>query len=490
MRSPYRDKSKSGGFDYQAGTFIRSQVVFCAALLLFLSVSGCASWSARGKLEKVAKDWSQTIRGSQVIPVYPLTEDLVPGDVFLVQTTIGEQQNIYRKRGFLPLDDHITRLRATDFTQMYFDGYWKDEFGYVPHARPKRDSAGPIGNDNTPAKLMEATAPRVAFPTYSFEASSSSGLALALPIQGIPVGLNFLHADRATGTVTIADARTFAADQATLYWALKDWMKSDPKARAMVRDTLKQTGRDHLFLRVVSRVYLTGAVVVSLQRSDSTSAGVQAGDAPKIELLKADGAVNENMAYALTALDAQANKLTGPLSVGGAIKFASASSSAVTLSESFDRLLAIGYLGFDVPVFAGAELGAPIPTFAHIEGQEIGEIQRVDVLSFRQQRFKLEEAALEALVRNEKTLVQSYKVMRDVVADLDATEFKDAEAKLAVVKATIGTPNEKSAIEEALGSFKAAAGAYVSVGGTSGPRYETYSAALASAYDKRDEQTQ
>jgi hypothetical protein len=30
-----------------------------------------------------------TIRASQVVPVYPLTEDLQPGEVFLVQLPVG-----------------------------------------------------------------------------------------------------------------------------------------------------------------------------------------------------------------------------------------------------------------------------------------------------------------------------------------------------------------------------------------------------------------
>ena len=44
-----------------------------------------------------------TIRGSQVIPVYPLTEDIQPGDVFLVQLPIDQQQKLYQQNGFLPL---------------------------------------------------------------------------------------------------------------------------------------------------------------------------------------------------------------------------------------------------------------------------------------------------------------------------------------------------------------------------------------------------
>ncbi len=58
------------------------------ALILAVAVamlSGCATQKMSGdQLARVAKDWSLGIRASQIIPVYPLTEDLQPGDVFLV----------------------------------------------------------------------------------------------------------------------------------------------------------------------------------------------------------------------------------------------------------------------------------------------------------------------------------------------------------------------------------------------------------------------
>jgi len=57
--------------------------------VVLLLVGGCAN--KERQLEQVAKDWCLTIRASQVIPVYPMTEDLQPGDVFLVQRTVDEQ---------------------------------------------------------------------------------------------------------------------------------------------------------------------------------------------------------------------------------------------------------------------------------------------------------------------------------------------------------------------------------------------------------------
>ena len=63
------------------------------------------------------------IRASQVIPVYPLTEDLQPGDVLLVRTPIEEQAKLYKKKGFLPLDQHLVRLYTKGSTNDFYDFY-------------------------------------------------------------------------------------------------------------------------------------------------------------------------------------------------------------------------------------------------------------------------------------------------------------------------------------------------------------------------------
>jgi hypothetical protein len=70
-------------------------------MLLF----GCAAGP-----EDVAKDWCKSIRAEQVIPVYPLTEDVVPGDVFLAQRSVANQQDDYNAKGFLALDDDQHRF--------------------------------------------------------------------------------------------------------------------------------------------------------------------------------------------------------------------------------------------------------------------------------------------------------------------------------------------------------------------------------------------
>ncbi len=453
----------------------------CAVLL-----GGCSAWKARQQLQHVAKDWCETIRASQVICVYPLTEDLQPGDVFLVQVPLQQEADLYKRSGFLALDDHQVRLKNVGYKEMYFDSYWKDAFGEIPHPRPALQGAGPIDKaDEPPAKRAEATAPRAAFPTYSFEARSQLGAGLALPVKGVPVGLNFLSADRATGTVTIADARTYAGDTVELYQALSVWAESTPKIQQLLRDTVRQSRRDYLILRVVTRVYLTGTVVVSLTRADTSGADVSVGNAPKLSLVDANGSVDENVKNTLDALSKRADPVTALANAGGAVTFISSSNRSVTLSESFDRLLVIGYLGFDVPVYPGGVLGAPIPTFQRLEGIAPTPPPTAGELSLEQSRFKLEEAGLEALASKDPKA--ALKVMTGVTTRLKAKEFAETEQLLKAASKAVGTPDEGVAVGKALASFEKAAVQYVRVGGQHGPRYERFSDALADAYDHRDE---
>jgi len=313
-------------------------------------------------LENVAKDWCETIRASQIIPVYPLTEDLQPGDVFLVQMSTANQASLYRKRGFLPLDDHRTRLKlgTESYEKLYFDAYWSNDFGKdLPHDRPSRA---------TPPTFGAAAAPRAAFPSYTFEVSTSTGLALALPLQGVATGFGFLNATRATGSVTISDARTYGVDSRDAHQGMVDWA-SGPEIRSQLSAAVKNNGGEPLYLRVITRVYLTGAVNVTLSRSVTTGADLAAGKAPDVDLVTPTGEVNANYEKVLGALNKnKATPVADVADAGGRVKFVGASASSVSMVESFDRLLVVGYVGLDVPVFTGGVLGYPVPTFQRLEG--------------------------------------------------------------------------------------------------------------------------
>lgn len=318
--------------------------------VLPLVICGCTGALRNQQLEKVAKDWSLVIRASQVIPVYPLTEDLQPGDVLLVSTPIEDQVRAYREKGFLALDQHLVRLYSSDFTKFYNSRYGISD-GIVPPAMwqtPDREG-----------KHQWGLAPRAAFPTYSFSASSGSGLNLAVPVQGVPLAIGLMHAGKASGTLTIADSFTYGLDHVHLLSLVQTWANEN---RRILRQYAPQNNQQQ-FLRVVSRVYSTGQVTATVNNDDSVSGEARGGANKPVELPGlTQGEPEKNYADALAAL----NQLVSDELPGGKVKFAAATSRSITLSETFPRPLVIGYVGFDLPILEGGRLGSPISTLAQL----------------------------------------------------------------------------------------------------------------------------
>ena len=84
------------------GSMSQRRVATLGVLVVLILFASCATTLRNKQLEEVAKDWALVIRASQVIPIYPLSEDLQPGDVLLVSTPIEEQVALYKEKGFLP----------------------------------------------------------------------------------------------------------------------------------------------------------------------------------------------------------------------------------------------------------------------------------------------------------------------------------------------------------------------------------------------------
>lgn len=338
-------------------------------LLLVLHLPACV----QAQYEKPAKEWCLAMRANQMVPVYPLSQDVRPGDVFLVQRSIPEQVREYKARGFLTLDDARTRLKLTpddfnkEYARAYFDG------STSPHPYPQRnvpDTSIQPGGSPVSTTLTPTPAPRAAFPTYSFSVKRGEGLSLGVPISGIPVAMNFLNASEATGIVTLADASTYQAAHSDIMELLHEWVRN-PNVADELRAACTYLGQDYVFLRVIKRVYMVGAIDVRLERKDRTQAGVQAGLATQ--------ASDPNISYETFSdnvskqkeLLGVLNELANAGKIGGALNVNVATERAVGLRESFDRPLVVGYLGMDVPYFRSGTLGAPIPTFEVLEGLQI-----------------------------------------------------------------------------------------------------------------------
>jgi len=339
-----------------------------AIVTILASLAGCTCGNVQRELEQVAKDWSMVIRASQVIPVYPLTEDLQPGDVFLVQQTVDKQHTEYAKRGFLPLDNMIWRINPANYESFYRQSFGVGGEGKVlPQYFIKPSDTA----------TAWSAAPNVSFPTYSFSARRGGGFNLALPIQGVPIGLSLLGGDAAQGTVTIADARTYGVDTISLHDEVTEWAVKERHFLANFASTESHTN----YLRVITRVYLTGKLNVSLQSSRTGGGEITGGMRKPVDLILPEAGSDpqkitmddyKKRVDELNTMIENALKKSGENSVekllpGGTIKVVAASARTVSLSETFSRPLVIGYLGFDMAIRAGGMLGPPIPTYAVLQ---------------------------------------------------------------------------------------------------------------------------
>jgi hypothetical protein len=435
-------------------------VVTGLGLLLVGLLGGCADTMRDEQLARVAKDWSLVVRASQVIPVYPLTEDLVPGDIFLVRMSIPQQHREYQSRGFLPMDMHLTRLHGLDYAGIYLNSYGtkdKDNTPYHWQFPPDGDApatvddlrrllrppqavtgAGPQngggagtggakGGNADPNKpqprqdldpTLWRTAPRAAFPSYTFQVDSRGGIQAALPIHGVPVALSMMQTDKAFGSVTLSDAYTYGVPYDQIIESVKKWA-ADPNHRdtlqkirngvnkgntwaSVLEDGVKFIMLDQnertVYLRVVSRVYVVGSVTVALINTRQGAADAQIGAPRNIEMLNpalqapktpqassqpASGNTNSNVAAdakkadaALANLNADPSKAASNFqkaleavnaNLGGAAKLQWATARSVALDENFPRPLVIGYLGFDFPINRDGSLGTPVATQCQLE---------------------------------------------------------------------------------------------------------------------------
>lgn len=349
-------------------------------VLAAMAFTGCTS--RQQELENVAKDWCLTIRASQVMPVYPLREDLQPGDCFLVSVPVDEQQKLWSAKGFLPLDQQFLRVTPSGYERFY-----AQSFPVMNNQVPMR-WLSPVAGENKPLHQWNL-APGSAFPTYSFQVKKGGGFNLALPIQGVPVGLSLLGSSEATGAVVISDARTYGVDMGTLLGDVEQALDQSAGGGMTYREHLarfydpgeaagggiaRRAGRP-VYLRIVSRVFLAGAMDVSVQDASSQAAGASAGAFKPVDLLDAQADSKEleerRKAYeqGRELIAKKLSEAAAGAAPGGALQFQSASARSVSLKETFARPLVIGYLALDCRVEAGGRLSPAIPTLQVLNGQ-------------------------------------------------------------------------------------------------------------------------
>jgi hypothetical protein len=223
---------------------------------------------------------------------------------------------------------------------------------------------------------------------------------------------------------------------------------------------------------------------VSLQKADSQGANARGGTATSLSMTTTNGTVSENYSNLLSTLNAQNGVLASATQAGGSVTFVSASDSSVGLSQSFDRLLVVGYLGFDVPVYRGGDLGEPIPTFQHLQGRLKEAPDGVGPLSQDQTRFSAYQLALESLAVSDPG--RALRLMRGIANTLGGLEF----VQVSTVLASNNPANPDPApVLTLVKQFKLASVNYVSVSGNTGPRYLRYEDAFTRAFSDSEKIT-
>ena len=364
-------------------------------LSLLMGAAGC-QFSKQGQLEQVAKDWCLTIRASQVIPVYPLTEDLQPGDVFLVTVPVDDQHKLYEAKGFLGLDNHIGRIDPAGYQDFYDHSFLTPAAEGVPGAVLPKDWIRPLDG------VSWQPSPHAAFPSYSFSVRRGGGLSVAVPLHGVPVGLSLLGSDSADGTISIRKAQTIGVDTISLYRQLQAWAAENADfLSSFARNSEKDRQN---YLRVVTRVYATGEMDVFLSDASAAAAGADVGAPRPLELLKATPAERDSEGNAdprettvddytkgIDAINKSVSKAAETTLVdgkptllpGGSLRVTAAAGRTVSLNEKFEKPLVLGYLAFDVTIGPRGTLGRPIPTLALIDPNSGVKVDAADAAIHR-----------------------------------------------------------------------------------------------------------
>lgn len=364
-------------------------------LSVLLNAAGC-QFSKQAQLESVAKDWCLTIRASQVIPVYPLTEDLQPGDVFLVTVPVDRQHELYDAKGYLALDNHIGRIDPNGYQDFYDHSFLPQQNGAASPSVLPKDWIRPLDG------VSWQPSPHAAFPSYSFSVRRGGGLSVAVPLHGVPVGLSLLGSDSANGTISIRKAQTMGVDTISLYRQLQGWAAENADfLSSFARNSEKDRQN---YLRVVTRVYATGEMDVFLSDASAAAAGADVGAPKPLELLKATPAERDNAgnsdprkttvadyAKGIEAINESVGKSAEmpmvdgkpTLLPGGSLRVTAAAGRTVSLNEKFEKPLVLGYLAFDVTIGPRGTLGRPIPTLALIDSTSGVKVDAADAAVHR-----------------------------------------------------------------------------------------------------------
>ncbi|MNI27244.1 hypothetical protein D3C73_809750 [compost metagenome] len=184
------------------------------------------------------------------MPVYPLDEDIRPGDVYLSKNDVSTEIATWEAKGFLPLINRYDRIpiAESEYDTQYANGFAKTN------------------------GVSFNRAPGTAFPSYTFSVDKRGALGLAIPLNSVPVALAASGAQSATGSVVFKDASNQGLSDRTMQSIIERWAA---KNRSLL--TEKYNDGSATVLRVITRVYSIKGATVSLAFSEAIGAQTDIG---------------------------------------------------------------------------------------------------------------------------------------------------------------------------------------------------------------------
>jgi hypothetical protein len=289
---------------------MRSALAFILVPGIFL-LSGCQS--APPDSSFVAKQWSESIGSLNISPVYPPTEDLQVGDVFIALegAPLEKGSDYLARAAFL---DHV------DVTGKLNELY-KSRFSFPETADPVQ---GKIWKQNEakqdvfkpPATITRL--PLVAFPGFTVVKVRSAQLNASYPVQAFQFLFGASYSDDASVTISIPAAETYGIGIYDAAQILTGWcLRSDAEIcggrslRFFARNfSTFPPDRYQPILYIVSRVYYARSITYKYSSNSVAALRASAAQAAAAALPQANAAAAAAAAAAPSPCPAAGNQVT------------------------------------------------------------------------------------------------------------------------------------------------------------------------------------
>ncbi|MBV8047187.1 MAG: hypothetical protein JO171_08550 [Paludibacterium sp.] len=237
---------------------------------------GCSSTDPT---QSVATSWGQELRQMQVEPVFPIREDIQPGDVFIL---CAGSDPTHPSKQVLPISTYWTRLDATTIKQLLEDYYRTRLIMPINKVVGGQAASQPSIQQNTSASGTFTHLQLVAFPDAMHASLDSRSLSALIP-AGVALGRFGISSQEVdSGSLSITSASYYGLPQAKIMPLVKEQIgpngelgREDFKKALDAKEAECQPLNLYAQAVVVSEVFLANGIRLKLQSSKAATAQMQ-----------------------------------------------------------------------------------------------------------------------------------------------------------------------------------------------------------------------